>query len=161
MFPVRSFDVEESDLFMVNRFVVHNFFNGDSDCTVQYTNVPRCSGYGPSTFAFDDFVPNNVASIFGTCYNFSSVSEGLPNGQAICTPTSNFNWYSSCSACGDSDSSTGNKGSKGQKGATGAQGSQGFSGPKGTQGPSPAGAQGAQGLQGAQGATGALSLIHI
>ena len=63
MFPVRSFDVEESDLFMVNRFVVHNFFNGDEGCSVQYNNVPRCSGYGPASFAFEDVRPNNVSNL--------------------------------------------------------------------------------------------------
>ena len=104
---------------MVNRFVVHNFFNGDEGCSVQYNNVPRCSGYGPASFAFEDVRPNNVANIGSVCYNFTYTNASFPSGTALCLNTGNYNWYSNCSSCGDSDSSTGSKGTKGQKGARG------------------------------------------
>ena len=142
LFDVRSLDVEESDLFMVNRFVVHNFFNGDDECTVQYNNVPRCSGYGPASFAFEDTRPNNVMNFNGTCYNFSGRSASFPDGTALCLSTEEYNWYSNCSTCQDSDSSTGPQGAKGQKGEIGI-------GPQGNQG-----SQGSTGNQGAQGASG-------
>ena len=147
-FEIKQIDIEESDLYLINRFIVHNFFgeNGDSACNIQYNNSQRCtSPFNYVNLAFHSTAANNVVKIGSVCYSLGNAA--FVDGSALCIDNDDVQFFSNCSSCTDSDSSFG------PTGPQGAQGSAGFSGSPG--GTGPAGAQGAKGNQGATGSTGA------
>ena len=112
-FEIKQIDIEESDLYLINRFIVHNFFgeNGDSDCSIQYNNSIRCGTFNQVNLAFHDTAANNVVKIGSVCYSLGNT--GLVDGSALCLDNDNYQFFSNCSSCQDSDSSIGPQGAKG------------------------------------------------
>ena len=79
-FPVSKLDIEESDLFLVNRFIVHNDKGfGEEECEYAY-EFSRCSDDAYFEFAFQDEFNSTVIKIGTTCYeNQGSVSPMVLN----------------------------------------------------------------------------------